>query len=102
MIENLAGEEMRTIVIETDLRAFLANSHRHMSALCDQRVEPRDATIRQNLRGKRKEDVGVIVASLIGNDRQHAFARRDFSERFFDNLAQFFGAERKLRRALAD
>ncbi len=52
-----------------------------MRALGHQRIERCDAALVEKLSGDGKEQVSIIVASLIGNDCQHALTGLDHLER---------------------
>src|ERR1051325_243155 len=86
MIENLT--DAGVVISQSDFRSLLVLSHWRMRPLRDERVVPGHTTFRQNFRGEREQQVGVVVAGLVRNDGEHARARRDMQERLPEYLAQ--------------
>jgi hypothetical protein len=73
-----------------------------MRALSNQCIELLDGPGGQYFRSQGKQDISVIVPSLVGDDCQNARAGRDAQERLIQNVAQF--SRRKIRagRTFAD
>ena len=75
MVINVIRTRNWLAVAQSNLDSLLGLGHWHVSALRNQRIELRNVTGRQYLSRERKENVGIVVASFIGNDRQHARVR---------------------------
>ena len=80
---------MRLDKIQVTAGTLLRLGHRHMRALCHERIELLNAARGQNFGGEWKQQIGVIVARLVRNDRQHTRTRRDSYESLLNDLAQF-------------
>ena len=72
-------------ICDSNLRALLRVGHRRMRALRYQHIERSDTSLRQKIVRDWKQHMRVIVARLVGNDREHAFTRLDHVERVVNN-----------------
>src|SRR4051794_26945716 len=101
MIENLSELARWLAIRKANLRSLLGVSHRHVRTLSDQGIELRDLARGENLSRERKQQIRVVIASLVGNDRQHAGPRCHLHERAVQNVAQFSRRKISIRRALS-
>jgi len=79
MIEELTAE-----IRHADLLKLLRPRHRRMSALSNQHIKRRNTTTGKKLRCDRKKEIRVVVACLVGNDREYTLTGIDAVERFPD------------------
>ena len=101
MIVNLAQAGRSFSVRQSNLRKLLGFGHRHVRTFRDQGIELRNVARGQNFGGERKEKIGIVVASFVGNDCQHARARRDAHQRVLENGAQLIAREVELGRTFS-
>src|SRR6185369_14233527 len=80
MIEQLSRETRAA-----DFRELLRFGHRRVRALRNERIERGNAAARQKFCGDGKEKVGVVVARLVGDDREDALAGFDNVECFVND-----------------
>src|SRR5882724_4413714 len=73
-----------------------------MSSLSDEGVKGGNAFFSKGLRGGGKQNVRIVVASLIRNDRQHTFTRADCVQSFLNYCGQFRLSKLEIRRAFPD
>src|SRR5215510_12568895 len=102
MIENLSQARCRITIIDSNLGPLFVVRHWSMSSLSNQGIKLRYGTRRENLRRKRKEHISVVITCFVGNDCQHARARRDMDEGLVNYVAQLAWRKVRVGRAGSD